>query len=428
MNITNVIVNERIRQDPGNLDELCNSIKEFGLIQPIVVYRNGSHKPEDAPVELCAGGRRLQALKRIGLKELTHGVHFIYRDEEDTYRRKAVELEENLKRKELTWQEQVQAKASLLQLMQQIHGVASSGGRTRAELADGSDGFGVRKLASMLNESVGQTSKDLQIASAIKSLPQLRSADTKESAFRQLTILSAMASMAKSAMAKPPAEQKWTLYEGDFRDNIHKIPDSAADLVYCDLPFGVALSNMSKHTGVVDYADARATIVGSLEAIAKESFRILASDRYAVFWFGFNYYGDLLAVLQRAGFNVNPVPVVWYKHTRSTENPNTRYGNAYDPAIVAMKGSAHFIRPGGSNVVDIPAVTSTERMQIAQQPVGLVKHFIEDMTAAGAHVVDLTAGSGTTGVAALELKRRVTLFEREASACALIRARLGAIK
>ena len=245
MNLTDVVVSERIRKDPGNIDELCNSIKEFGLIQPIVVYRNSQSGA--GLFDLCAGGRRLMAMKRLGMKELTHGTHYIFRDEEDDYRRKAVELEENLKRKELNWQEQVQAKSQLLELMQSIHGTATSGGRTRAELASGSDGFGVRKLAAMLNESPAQTSKDLQIANAIKSLPQLRSADTKESAFRQLTILSAMATMARSAMASPSKKQNWTLYEGPFENNIANIASDSVDLVYCDLPFGVDLAEMSKH-------------------------------------------------------------------------------------------------------------------------------------------------------------------------------------
>jgi site-specific DNA-methyltransferase (adenine-specific) len=443
LNIDDVVINDRIRKDLGNIDELTNSIREFGLIQPLVLYQpkpmevptkaEGLPYNENGKPELCAGGRRLTALKRLGIKELIHGQHYIWRDEEDAYRRKATELEENLRRQELSWQETVNAKAELLQLMQAIHGVATSGGRTRAELVGGeSSGFGVRKLASMLGESVGQTSKDLQIANAIRALPQLRGADTKESAFRQLNILGAVATMAKAAAVHKvnnPGAQAWTLYEGDFRDHVKKVPNETVDLVYSDLPFGVDLSKMSKHSGgVVDYTDTRDTVVSCIEAIANESFRTLRTDRYAIFWFGFNYYSDLVAGLERAGFGVVPVPIVWTKGTRSTENPNTRYADGYDAALLAIKGSPVFMRPGKTNVVNIPAITSTDRLQIAQQPVALVKNFIEDTTAEGATVVDFTAGSGTTGVAALELKRRVILFEKEPQACTLIKARLGALR
>jgi site-specific DNA-methyltransferase (adenine-specific) len=234
--------------------------------------------------------------------------------------------------------------------------------------------------------------------------------------------------MRQAAKAAPPGEKLWTLHEGDFRDNISKIPDESVDLVYSDLPFGVALDQMSKHSGgVVSYGDSREGILNSLQAIASESYRVLRADRFTVLFFGFNYYHELVSVLRACGFSVNPVPVCWYKHTRSTENPNTRYANAYDPAIVAMKGSPVFIRPGQANVVDMPAVTPSERIQIAQQPVALVEKFIRDMVAPGAMVVDLMAGSGTTGVAALQCKCRVILFERELAACAVIKARLGAL-
>jgi DNA modification methylase len=423
-------IDNRIRTDMGDIDALSNSIREFGIIQPIVLtLPGGSPNVPDGPT-LVAGGRRLAAMKRLGWQELEHGVHFIWRGEENEYSRKATELEENLRRKELSWQEQVIAKQQLLELMQQRHGVAEAGGRTRTELQTGvSDGFGVRKLASMLGESPAQTSKDLRIAGALRSLPQLRRADTKESAFRQLNILGAVASMVVHKVNAPAGQQQWTLYEGDFTDHTKKIPDQSVDLVYTDLPFGVDLNKMSKHSGgVIEYSDSRVSALGNLKVLAAEAYRVLRMDRYATFWFGFNYYTELLGVLEEAGFAVNPVPIVWYKHTRSTENPNTRYANAYDPALVAMKGNPVFIRPGSANVVDIPAVAAGEKLQIAQQPVELVKKFILDTTAEGATVVDFTAGSGTTGVAALELKRKAILFEKEPAACTLIRARLGAMK
>ncbi len=52
----------RERYDPKKLTELANSIKEKGLIQPIVVRKTS------AGFELVAGERRLQAAKNLGLK------------------------------------------------------------------------------------------------------------------------------------------------------------------------------------------------------------------------------------------------------------------------------------------------------------------------------------------------------------------------
>jgi DNA modification methylase len=436
LGINEIIVEDRQRQEMGDLDGLSNSIKEFGLIQPIVLSKTINPKEDinHQDIKLVAGGRRLAALKRLGWTSLLHGRDFIWRTElvegeEQSLRLKTVELEENLRRKDLNWVEQIQAKAALLELMQRLHGPARMGAPTRSErMGLATAGFGVNKLAAMLGESNAQTSKDLELASMIKKIPSLAKAETKESARRQVSILGAVASMSLGKPKTSPEAKNWILYEGDFRENSKMVQNGMADLVYTDLPFGVSLSQMSKHDkGLVSYSDERGHITECIGELCQESFRLLHNDRFAIFWFGFNYYEDLLRGLKDVGFGVNPVPIVWYKHTRSTENPNTRYANAYDPAIVAMKGNPVFIRPGQTNVVDIPAVVPSEKLQIAQQSVALVEKFILDMTSEGATVVDFCAGSGTTGVASLKTKRKVILFEREPSACALIRARLGGL-
>lgn len=50
--------------DDSKLEELMNSIKAHGIIQPLVVTKNGSQ------YELIAGERRFQASKRLGLKKV----------------------------------------------------------------------------------------------------------------------------------------------------------------------------------------------------------------------------------------------------------------------------------------------------------------------------------------------------------------------
>ncbi len=50
--------------DPQSLEELTNSIKEKGIIQPILVMRRGDH------YELIAGERRFRAANMLNLKEI----------------------------------------------------------------------------------------------------------------------------------------------------------------------------------------------------------------------------------------------------------------------------------------------------------------------------------------------------------------------
>ncbi len=111
VNINEVLVENRMRRDLGDIDQLSKSISENGLIQPIVLT---SFQENDLMIiKLVAGHRRYEALKKLGITTLVHAEHFLWRDDlaTDEYRRNAVELEENLRRKQMNWAEEVQGNA-----------------------------------------------------------------------------------------------------------------------------------------------------------------------------------------------------------------------------------------------------------------------------------------------------------------------------
>jgi len=434
--LDSVVVKDRVRKDFGNIPELADSILNNGLIEPLVLFRD---------MRLAAGERRLRALRVLGWSTLEHGRHYIWNDEVDPVRQQAIELEENIKRKELTWQEQALGKARLLALMQQIHGVRSGGGQSTIKREGQGDGFSIRQLSTVLGESVGNTHKDLEIAKAISLVPTLAKEETREAAYRKIKTVAIVAQMMKAAQARSlaasqpgailgsaqaaAAQPKFKLFEGPFQDFDDNgiVPDNSVDLVYSDLPFGASLDKMSKHSALVSYSDSRVMMVSQLRELTEFAYRILKPDRFAVFWFGFNYYSELTTALKAAGFAFSPVPFVWLKNTRSTENPNVLYANSYDPALVARKGNPLFIRPGQQNSFAAPVVQSNQRLQIAEQPVALPEKFIRDMVAPGAVVADLTAGSGTTGEAVIKYGCFALLFEKEPIACTVIKARLGSL-
>ena len=428
----NIIDSERIRADLGDIDGLCTSIKRYGLIQPIVLGHIGDE------VTLIAGGRRLAALRRLfGNLQLIHGVHFVWKDEVEAgedkkLRFKSMEIEENVKRKDLSWQEQVEGKRQLLQIMQTIHGITKPGPTFKDE-----KGFGTNRLAAMLGEAQSNTSRDLQLAEAMAQIPGLRAADTKAQAFTQLKILGSVLAMHRSAQANPPkvgATASWILHEHDFRGE-HTglgcperwVEPESVDLIWTDLPYGSDITAMSlKSSTGATFDDTLDSATELLDALARESFRVLRNDRFAVFCFGFSIYPALVAALENAGFNVALVPFIWVKNTKSTENPLSMYSNAYEPLLVARKGSPTFLIPGQSNVITIPVVQ--DRLQIVQKPVDLIKKFLRDMVTPGATVVDWCCGTGSTGVACHELGMRSILFEKSPSMAAIARARLGALK
>src|SRR5690606_22240670 len=87
---------KRQRREITNVEELADSIRRNGLINPPTITREG---------ELIAGERRWTACRLLGW---TH-IPVQYIDDLNEYERQAIELEENIKRTDLTWQEECAA-------------------------------------------------------------------------------------------------------------------------------------------------------------------------------------------------------------------------------------------------------------------------------------------------------------------------------
>lgn len=89
LKISEVQIGQRVRDEYGDMESLANSIKDHGLLHPIVV---------DSNYNLIAGCRRLLACERIGLKEIEAKVLADISEKE----LRILELEENIRRKDLT--------------------------------------------------------------------------------------------------------------------------------------------------------------------------------------------------------------------------------------------------------------------------------------------------------------------------------------
>lgn len=87
--INSIGINNRIREDLGDIDVLSNSIRDFGLISPLLINRDQV---------LISGLRRLEACKKLGHSH----IQVIIVDLEDDNLLFHIESQENLCRKPLT--------------------------------------------------------------------------------------------------------------------------------------------------------------------------------------------------------------------------------------------------------------------------------------------------------------------------------------
>src|SRR5262245_43944 len=87
---------DRQRKELDDIEILADSIRRLGLIHPPVVTRD---------LTLVSGERRLTAVRMLGWSHIP----VQYQDEVDDHVLRAIELEENVKRKNLPWQDECRA-------------------------------------------------------------------------------------------------------------------------------------------------------------------------------------------------------------------------------------------------------------------------------------------------------------------------------
>ena len=116
----------RKKFDDESLEELANSIKEYGVIQPIVVSKKDNY------YQIIAGERRWRASKKAGLKEIPAIIR-----NDDEQRNKEISLIENIQREDLN---PIEKARGIKQLMEEYHltqqNVADKLGKSRSSIAN----------------------------------------------------------------------------------------------------------------------------------------------------------------------------------------------------------------------------------------------------------------------------------------------------
>jgi ParB family chromosome partitioning protein len=125
--IEKIVANQmQPRRDMGDLKELTDSIRENGIIEPVIV------KPRDGNFEIIAGERRFRAAKQAGMSEIPCIEHDIPDNE-------ALEMSivENIQRKDLNVFEQAYSIRSLAEIYGYTHEeIAKKIGKSRVTVSE----------------------------------------------------------------------------------------------------------------------------------------------------------------------------------------------------------------------------------------------------------------------------------------------------
>lgn len=380
----------RLREEYGDIDELAESIKLNGQIQPIVLTRAN---------ELIVGGRRLAACTKAGIE-----VMCIYRDNVSDTQLRELELEENLRRKALTFIEEAMGVRELDRLKKSIHGERGPGrGQSTA--------WSTAATAELLGKSKGSVMGSLAMADAIDAFPQIREAKTEADANKLLKKLEEgliIAELTKRQKERPQAgvSQATGHYQvADALAGLRKFPDAMADFLEIDTPYGIDLVNQKKNQSGKGLGTAERytewspeDYFANLKVLAAETYRILKADAWGVWWYGQEHYQIVLETLRNAGFIVDKIPAVWYKGkgAAQTNQPELYLARAYEVFFIIRKGNPALRKRGRVNLFDFTTVPAQHRIHPTEKPIELLCELLETFAYPSAFVLCPFLGSGNT--------------------------------
>ena len=217
---------------------------------------------------------------------------------------------------------------------------------------------------------------------------------------------------------KPVIIGNATLYLGDCRDILPTL--QKVDAVITDPPYGIVhdFGEQKRKDGTRalswewDGDDVHQIIKEALSAALARLNRPGNAFAFA----GFDTIEISRELFREAG--MIPKPWAWVKQCPPPPMPGNRWPSGFEVACLGYDSGAYFgdKNTGRRNVMTADALRAGNQEKAGhptQKPLAVMNHLVGSLAAPGAAVLDMFMGSGTTGVAAVQMGRKFIGIERE---------------
>lgn len=432
--VTDVVVKENRQRQEHPLEhhlDLVESIRSGGLLMAPVL------RMEDGVPVLVAGERRLRALKDI--YEL--GGTFTYDSspvppgmmpytllsELGALAAEEAELDENIRRVDLTWQERCDAIARLESI------------RTR----QAAEGAPAPTLESITREIISASpatpiaalgaayagAKTEVIVSRHLHLPEVRAAKNVTEAMKVL----------EKRERKEKREQlsaivgntfhagMHTALNGNCVDELAKLPPRSFDVILSDPPYGMGADEFGDSGGRQSqqghfYDDSYEYWLTLMEDVLFELDRVAKPDAHIYLFCDFDNFHKLKSMLEVSDWKVFRTPLIFHKPS-GARTPWIDKGpqRKYECILFAVRGDKKVTKIYGDVLTHRPDANMDH---MAQKPVELYKDLLTRSALPGERVLDFCAGSGPIFPAAHDLKCIATGIEIDPASYAMCLERL----
>ena len=418
---------DRQRQEfnPEALEELGASIQKLGLLHPIVVRDAGEGR-----YRLVAGERRLRAIQQLydlwedvircnGEAVPFRHIPCVTLGELSPLDAEEAELDENLRRKDLTWQEH----AAALKRLQALR-TAQIAHATGDKLPESQV---VTRLATeVLGRSDGAfrdaIRKELIVADHLDN-PEVAKAPTVAEAFKVLKQQEQRVkneALAREVGARMNSDFH-TLLHGNALDLLGSGDfDGKFDVICSDPPYGMnahqfgdAAGRMSAGSGIThQYDDTYESWQQLMKSLLPLTWQVTKPQAHMYLFCDFDRFHELKQLCEAVGWYVFRTPLVYFK-TGGGRVPLPEMGprRCYELCLYAVKGK----KPVTHIYPDvIQAAADAQESHGAQKSVAVFQNLLQRSCRPGDSVLDPCAGTGTVALAAHAVKCRATCVEQSA--------------
>jgi DNA modification methylase/ParB-like chromosome segregation protein Spo0J len=406
---------------PAGIEQMWDSLRGRGQLQPIGVYRDETD-PRFARYVLIYGERRLRSV----LAKLNDKVPLRFADSEmapgqiaciiytnlDPLLRSEMEFDENEYREPLTWQDRAEALANIVAMRQETKPSTSI-----LEIA--------REVAPELNLKETRTRQILSASvlvaqhmdnPAVRAAPSLSVAT--EIVRRGLEAEFAAQLNRQTAVGVEPGERHASPHRfilGDCTDELPLLPSAFFDCILSDPPYGQGISDALalRTTGHRFDAGVGSDPLAVYRTILTEGFRV-AKDQATLWLFcDIDHFTNIRTIASNAGWESIHTPLVWDKvqHTNSVRDKHGLM-RQYELLFHATKGYRP-LRSGRSDIIKVPYEPGMLK------PPALLQYILDWSCLPGDTVLDPCCGQGAIFPAASACSVRAVGIDKDRGVAAV---------
>jgi len=398
---------------PEQINELATSIQTRELLHAPVLRTN------EGKFYLVAGERRLRAISDIyalggsfsyDSQPIPEGfIPYTLTTELDPLGIEELELEENIRRVDLTWQERAAAHARLNSLRTRQAAVQGLPAPTVADIA-----LEVRGSAEGVNQET--TRREIIVARHLTN-PEVAAAKSVDEAFKVLRKQEAAAKNRKLAatVGRTFTADVHQCIHGNSLEWLKVAPPAQFDCILTDPPYGMNSDEFGDSGGLAagahGYEDSADNFLRIMDVLPKELFRVSKDQAHLYLFCDIDWFPSLKMRFTEAGWWVFRTPLIWHKPS-AMRAPWPEHGpqRKYETILYAVKGK----RPVTKMAPDLFAFPPDSNLgHAAQKPVALFEELLRRSCRPGDSVFDPFCGSGPIFAAAHVLKCRATGIEMD---------------